>query len=121
MTRKTANDFDPEVLKLFDLYVHGLTTRRGFLEGAGKLSAGGIAAAGLLESLQPRFAEAQQVAANDPRVTTSTVSYPSPNGYGTLQGYLVKPAHFEGKLPTILVVHENRGLNPHIEDISPGD
>jgi len=118
VTRKTANDFDPEVLKLFDLYVHGLTSRRGFLDGVAKFTAGGAAAAGLLEALNPRFAEAEQIAKDDPRITASYVEYQSPDGYGTLRAYLAKPAHVEGKLPAVLVVHENRGLNPHIEDIS---
>ena len=118
MTRKTANDFDPEVLKFFDLYVHGLTSRRGFLDGVAKFTAGGAAAAGLLEALNPRFAEAEQIAKDDPRITASYVEYQSPDGYGTLRAYLAKPAHVEGKLPSVLVVHENRGLNPHIEDIS---
>ncbi|WP_036263808.1 dienelactone hydrolase family protein [Methylocapsa aurea] len=117
MTRKAANDFDPEVLKLFDLYVHGLTSRRGFLDGVAKI-AGSVAAAGLLEALSPRFAEAEQVPKDDPRITASYLNYPSPDGYGSLRGYLAKPAHADGKLPTVLVVHENRGLNPHIEDIS---
>jgi len=118
VTRKTANDFDPEVLKLFDLYVHGLTSRRGFLDGIAKFTAGGAAAAALLEALNPRFAEAEQIAKDDPRITASYVEYQSPDGYGTLRAYLAKPAHVEGKLPSVLVVHENRGLNPHIEDIS---
>lgn len=118
MTRKTAHDFQPEVLKLFDQYVHGLTTRRGFLEGAAKFAVGGVTAVGLLEALSPRFAEAQQVKGDDPRITASYVEYPSPNGYGKLRGYLVQPANVKGKLPTVLVVHENRGLNPHIEDIA---
>ena len=118
MTRKTANDFDPEVLKLFDLYVHGLTSRRGFLDGVAKFTAGGAAAVALLEALNPRFAEAEQIAKDDPRITASYVEYQSPDGYGTLRAYLAKPAHVEGKLPSVLVVHENRGLNPHIEDIS---
>jgi len=118
VTRKTANDFDPEVLILFDLYVHGLTSRRGFLDGVAKFTAGGAAAAGLLEALNPRFAEAEQIAKDDPRITASYVEYQSPDGYGTLRAYLAKPAHVEGKLPAVLVVHENRGLNPHIEDIS---
>ncbi len=118
MTRLTANDFHPEVLKLFDCYVHGLTDRRGFLDGAKKFAAGGVGAGALLEALNPRFAEAQQVAKDDPRVVGKFVEYPSPEGYGTVKGYLVEPAKAQGKLPTVLVVHENRGLNPHIEDIA---
>jgi carboxymethylenebutenolidase len=118
MTRKTAKDFHPEVLGLFDQYVHGLTTRRGFLEGAAKFALGGVTAAGLLEALSPRFAEAQQVKGDDLRIKSSYVEYPSPDGYGKVRGYLVQPAEAKGKLPTVLVVHENRGLNPHIEDIA---
>ena len=118
MTRLTANDFHPEVLKLFDRYVHGLTDRRGFLEGAKKFAAGGVGAGALLEALNPRFAEAEQVAKDDPRIVGKFVEYPSPEGYGTVKGYLVEPAKAQGKLPTVLVVHENRGLNPHIEDIA---
>ena len=118
MTRKTANDFDPEVLKLFDEYVHGVTTRRGFIERAAKFAIGGVTAVGLLEALSPRFAEAQQVAKDDSRIKASTVEFPSPEGYGKVRGYLVKPANITGKLPVVLVVHENRGLNPHIEDIA---
>ena len=118
MTRKTAADFDPEVLKLFDLYVHGLSSRRAFLTGAAKFAVGGATAAGLLEALSPRFAEAQVVPTNDSRIKATTVEYPSPDGYGSVRGYLVRPAQAVGRLPTVLVVHENRGLNPHIEDIA---
>ncbi len=118
MTRLTANDFHPEVLKLFDRYVHGLTDRRRFLDGAKKFAAGGVGAAALLEALNPRFAQAEQVAKDDPRISGRIVEYPSPEGYGTVKGYLVEPAKAQGKLPTVLVVHENRGLNPHIEDIA---
>lgn len=115
--RKTADDFDPEVLKLFDKFVHGDITRRGFLQSASQFAVG-VTAVGLLVALNPRFAEAQQVAGNDPRITAKYVEYPSPQGYGKLRGYLVQPAQAKGKLPTVLVVHENRGLNPHIEDIA---
>ena len=117
MTRLTANDFDPEVLKLFDQYVHGQLDRRGFLSQAGRYAVGGATAASLLAALSPSFA-AQQVAAADPRIKASFVEYPSPQGNGTLRGYLVQPANTKGKLPTVLVAHENRGLNPHIEDIT---
>jgi len=118
VTRKTAADFDPEVLKLFDLYVHGLSSRRAFLTGAAKFAVGGATAAGFLEALSPRFAEAQVVPTDDSRIKATYVEYPSPDGYGTVRGYLVQPAHAESRLPTVLVVHENRGLNPHIEDIA---
>ncbi len=118
MTRKTAADFAPEVLKLFDQYVHGLLSRRGFLQGAAKYTAAGVSAELLLAQLSPNFAHAQQVRPTDPRVEGSYVQIPSPSGYGEIRGYLVKPAGAKGKLPTVLVVHENRGLNPHIEDIA---
>lgn len=118
MTRQTAKDFHPEVLKLFDKYVHGLLPRREFLKSAGKFAVGAATAEGLLQALSPRFAEAQQVTGDDPRIKARFVELPSPKGYGTVRGYLVQPANAKGKLPTVLVVHENRGLNPHIEDIA---
>jgi len=118
MTRKTAADFHPEALKLFDQYVHGFLSRRDFLKRAGQFAAVGMTAEGLLAALNPRFAEATQVAPDDAHIKTSYVEIPSPNGYGKLRGYLATPAKSEGKLPTVLVVHENRGLNPHIEDIA---
>ncbi len=117
MTRKTASDFDPEVLKLFDQYVHGVIDRRSFLSSASRYAVGGATAASLLTALSPSWA-AQQVAPGDARIKTSYVTYPSPNGYGEMRGYLVQPANAKGKLPAVLVVHENRGLNPHIEDIT---
>jgi carboxymethylenebutenolidase len=118
MTRKTAKDFSPEILKLFDLYVHGDIDRRAFLDRAARLAVGGTTAAGLLTALNPRFAEAEQVKKDDPRIAGKTLEFPSPDGYGSVRGYFVHPANEQGKLPTILVVHENRGLNPHIEDIA---
>lgn len=117
MTRKTASDFDPEVLKLFDQYVHGVIDRRSFLSSASRYAVGGATAASLLTALSPSWA-AQQVAPGDARIKTSYVTYPSPNGYGEMRGYLVQPANAKGKLAAVLVVHENRGLNPHIEDIT---
>lgn len=118
MTRKTSRDFHPQALKLFDRYVHGQLSRRGFLQQAGRYAAAGVGAEALLLSLSPNFAEAQQVAPDDKRLIASYVEYPSPDGYGRLRGYLVKPAGARGELPTVLVAHENRGLNPHIEDIA---
>ncbi len=118
MSRKTANDFHPEVLKLFDLFVHGLIDRRGFFDGVKKFAVGVGGAATLLEALNPRFAEAEQVKKDDPRIKGKTIEVPSPDGYGTVKGYFVQPANLPGKLPTVLVIHENRGLNPHIEDIA---
>ncbi|WP_294766822.1 dienelactone hydrolase family protein [uncultured Rhodoferax sp.] len=118
MPRKTAQDFDQELLILFDAYVHGLVDRRGFLEKAQKFAVGGATAVGLLAALSPDFALGQVVAKDDARLSTRMVDIPSPAGYGSIKGYLAQPAKAQGKLPTILVVHENRGLNPHIEDIA---
>ena len=118
MERKQASDFHPEVLKLFDQYVHGLIDRRGFLERAARFAVGGLTATMLLDALNPRFAEAQQVPKDDKRLATSFVDYESPKGTGKVRGYLAVPAKRTGRLPGILVVHENRGLNPHIEDIA---
>lgn len=116
--RQTAADFHPEVLRLFDRYVHGLLDRRGFIEGAARFSAGGVSGAALLAALSPRFAQAQQVPPGDARIRGEKVKFPSPRGYGQGGGYLVRPAAANGSLPAVLVVHENRGLNPHIEDIA---
>ncbi|MFL6633875.1 MAG: dienelactone hydrolase family protein [Massilia sp.] len=118
MTRKTAQDFDPQVLQLFDKYVHGDLSRRGFLQSAGKVAAGALSAEALLAALSPNFAQAQQVAPTDPRIAGSRVEFPSPDGNGKVHGYLVRPAAARGKPGAVLVVHENRGLNPHIEDIA---
>jgi carboxymethylenebutenolidase len=117
MTRLTANDFAPEVLQLFDAYVHGRLSRREFLAGASRYAVGGLTAATLLAQLSPSFA-APVVTPSDSRLRTSYEQFPSPQGYGTLRGYMAVPANAKGKLPAILVVHENRGLNPHIEDIA---
>ena len=118
MTRKTTKDFHPQALKLFDQYVHGLLSRRDFLQRAAQFAAVGVTGEALLTALSPRFAEARQVADDDPRIKTRSLEVPSPKGYGKLRGYLAQPAKAKGKLPTVLVVHENRGLNPHIEDIA---
>jgi carboxymethylenebutenolidase len=118
MRRKKASDYDQELLNLFDQYVHGSTDRRGFLSAAAKFAVGGVTAAMLLDELNPRFAEAQQIQKDDQRLKTEYLQYGSPQGYGQVRGYLVRPAAASGKLPGILVVHENRGLNPHIEDIA---
>ena len=118
MERKTAHDLDLELLLLFDAYVHGHIDRRGFLDKAAKFAVGGVTAAMLLDQLSPKFAEAQVVSPEDKRIKAEHIEYPSPNGYGKMRGYFVRPASPAGKLPGILVVHENRGLNPHIEDIA---
>jgi len=117
--RQTADDFDPEVLRLFDQYVHGQIDRRGFLDQVARVAAGsGMGAAALLAALSPNFALAQKVAPGDARIKAEFVEHPSPAGYGKVRAYLVRPAKAAGPLPVVLVVHENRGLNPHIEDIA---
>src|SRR5215216_825568 len=118
MERKKASDFHPEVLRLFDGYVHGAISRRDFLDRAAKFAVGSFTAAAMLESLRPNFAWAQQVAKDDPRIRTETATYPTTQGSGTVRGYLVKPAKGAAKLPAIVVIHENRGLNPYIEDVT---
>jgi carboxymethylenebutenolidase len=118
MERKTAHDFDQELLILFDAYVHGALDRRGFIDKAARYAVGGVTAAMLLEQLSPRFAEAQVVKPDDGRIKTQSLEYDSPNGNGKMRGYLAQPAKAAGKLPAILVIHENRGLNPHIEDVT---
>jgi carboxymethylenebutenolidase len=118
MDRKNAGDFSQELLHIFDEYVHGIIDRRGFLSRAAKFAVGGVTAAALLDALSPRFAEAQQVPKDDKRLRTESVEYESPHGSGKMRGYLVRPAQAKGRLPAVLVVHENRGLNPHIEDVA---
>ena len=117
MERKKASDFPPEVLKLFDGYIHGMVSRRDFLNRAAKFAVGGITAAAMLESLTPNYALAQQVARDDARVRTDYLDYPSPQGSGTMRGYFARPAA-GGKFPGVVVIHENRGLNPYIEDVA---
>ena len=117
MERRKASDFPPEVLKLFDGYVHGWLSRRDFLDKAGKYAVGGFSAAAMLESLRPNYALAQQVAKNDSRIATEYLTYPSPQGSGTMKGYFARPAG-TGKWPGVVVIHENRGLNPYIEDVA---
>jgi carboxymethylenebutenolidase len=118
MARRKASDYPAEVLRLFDGYVHGTLTRREFLDRAARYAVGGFTAAAMLESLSPDFALAQQVPKTDARVHTEYLSYPSPQGSATMRGYLARPAAAGGRLPGIVVVHENRGLNPYIEDVA---
>jgi carboxymethylenebutenolidase len=118
MERKRASDFDQELLDLFDAYVHGGIDRRGFLDRATKFAVGGMTAGMLLDMLSPQFAAAQQVKPDDKRLKTEWIEYPSPEGSSKTRAYLVRPADASGKLPGVLVVHENRGLNPHIEDVA---
>ncbi len=116
MERKTAKDFDQRLLELYDGYVHGKLSKRGFLEGAAQFAVGGVSAAALLEALKPDYALAQQVSPDDPEIETEVIDYPSPNGHGTVKGLMAKPAK-AGPFGAVLVVHENRGLNPYIEDV----
>ncbi len=118
MDRKKATDFPQELLNLFDRYVHGDIGRRDFLDGAQKFAGGGLTAAALWESLRPNYAWAQQVPKDDSRIVAEYATVPSPQGNGSIRGYLVRPAKAAGKLPGVLVVHENRGLNPYIEDVA---
>lgn len=118
MTRLTAKDFAPELLELYDHYVHGKITKREFLSRAGKFALGGLTASALLASLRPNYALAQQVSFTDPDIVAEYITYPSAQGNGQVRAYLVKPAKSEGKPPAIVVVHENRGLNPYIEDVA---
>lgn len=119
MERKTANEFPQELLNLFDVYVHGGMDRRAFLEAAQKFAVGGATAMTLWESLRPNYAWAQQVPKDDSRIKTEVVSVESPKGNGSIKGYLVQPARKrKRKLPGVLVIHENRGLNPYIEDVA---
>ncbi|VCU69187.1 Carboxymethylenebutenolidase [Pigmentiphaga humi] len=118
MARLTAEDFHPELLELYDYYVHGKISRRDFLDRAGKYAVGGLTAAGLLASLMPDYAMAQQVSFTDPDIVAEYIVYPSPKGHGQVRGYLVRPAKVADKLPGVVVVHENRGLNPYIEDVA---
>ncbi|OFV94980.1 MAG: dienelactone hydrolase [Acidobacteria bacterium RIFCSPLOWO2_02_FULL_61_28] len=118
MERKKATDFPQELLDLFDLYVHGDINRRAFLDGAKKFAVGGLTAVGIWESLQHNYAWAQQVPKDDRRIKTESLTIPTPQGHGSIKGYFVRPANATGKLPGVLVVHENRGLNPYVEDVA---
>ncbi|WP_191061003.1 YghX family hydrolase [Geminicoccus harenae] len=118
MARLTAKDFPQELLELYDYYAHGRITKREFLERAGSFAVGGLTAAGILASLSPNYALAQQVEFTDPDVLPEYITYPSPNGHGEVRGYLVLPAGASGPVPGVVVVHENRGLNPYIEDVA---
>ena len=118
MERKKASDFPQGLLRLLDRYVHGEISRRDFLDGAQKFAVGGATAAALFEMLRPNYAWAIQVQPDDSRIKAEFVTVPSPRGNGSIKAYLVRPAHAAGKIPGILVIHENRGLNPYIEDVA---
>ncbi len=114
----SADDFDQELFEIYDYYAHGEITKREFLNSAAKFAVGGLTAATLLDILSPNYALAQQVSLEDPDITATYIVYPSPNGHGEVRGYFVKPAAATGPLPAVVVVHENRGLNPYIEDVA---
>ncbi len=116
--RMTAKDFPQELLDLYDYYAHGKITKREFLNGAARFTVAGVTAAMLLDQLSPDYALAQQVAPDDADIVTERITYPSPNGHGEVNAYLVRPTGATGKLASVLVVHENRGLNPYIEDVA---
>jgi carboxymethylenebutenolidase len=116
--RKKASDFPQELINLLDHYVHGRIDRRGFLDGAQKFAVGGVTATALFEMLKPNYAWAVQVPTDDSRIKAESATVPSPKGNGSVKGYLVKPANATGKLPVVLVIHENRGLTPYIEDVA---
>jgi len=118
MTRLTAKDFAPELLELYDYYAHGMITKREFLDRAAKYAAAGMTAAMLFDLMKPNYAFAEQVSFNDPDIKATYVKYPSPNGHGEVEAYLVKPTKSAEKLPAVLVIHENRGLNPYIKDVA---
>jgi carboxymethylenebutenolidase len=117
MDRKKATDYPQELLTIFDRYVHGEISRRSFLDAAAKYAVGGTTAMAIWESLRPNYAWAEEIAKDDPRLKTDYESVPSPQGNGSIRGYLARPAK-AGKLPAVLVIHENRGLNPYIEDVA---
>ena len=118
MQRMKASDFPKEVMSLFDRYVHGGIDRREFIDKASKYAVGGMTAAAMLEALRPNFLLGEQISATDARIKGEEATAPAPQGNGTIKGYLVRPAKASGKLPAIVVIHENRGLNPHIRDIA---
>jgi carboxymethylenebutenolidase len=117
MDRKKASDFPQELLNLFDGYVHGRMSRRQFLDGAQRFAVGGVTAAALFEMLKPNYAWAVQVPPDDARIKTERQTVPSPQGNGSIKGYLARPSNVE-RLRVVLVIHENRGLNPYIEDVA---
>jgi carboxymethylenebutenolidase len=118
MERKKASDYPQELLNLFDRYVHGEIDRRAFLDGANRFAVGGVTATAIWESLRPNYAWAEQIPKDDKRIKTESATVDSPQGNGSIKGYLARPASASGKLPVVLVVHENRGLNPYIEDVA---
>ncbi len=115
--RRSAADFDPRILEIFDGYVHGTMSKRDFIARAGRYAAAGVTGAMILRQLEPDYALAQQVAPDDPSIDTEIAEYDSPRGHGRIRGLMARPAGQAGPLPAVLVVHENRGLNPYIADV----
>ncbi len=118
MERKKASDYDQELLDLYDRYVHSSISRREFMDKAARFAIGGVTVAALVEGLLPNYALANQVDDKDPRIKTEYIDYYSPQGHGKIRGYRARPAGASGKLSGVVVVHENRGLNPYIEDVA---
>ena len=118
MERKKASDYPQELLDLFHEYQHGDISRRDFLDRAKKFAVGGLTAAAIFETLRPNYAWAEQVKKDDPRIKVSYETVASPDGNGSIKGYFARPATAAGKLPAVLVIHENRGLNPYVEDVA---
>lgn len=118
MERKKASDFPQALLNLFDQYVHGAISRRAFLDGAQNFAVGGVTASALFEMLKPNYAWAVQVPEQDSRIAAQSATVPSPQGNGSINGYLVRPSNATARLPVVLVIHENRGLNPYIRDVA---
>jgi carboxymethylenebutenolidase len=118
MERKKASDFPQELLDLFHEYQHGDMSRRDFFDKIQKFAVGGLTAAAIFETLKPNYAWAQQVPKDDKRIATEQVTVSSPQGNGSIRGVFARPANMTGKLPGVLVIHENRGLNPYIEDVA---
>jgi carboxymethylenebutenolidase len=118
MERKKASDYPQELLDLFHEYQHGDIDRRSFLDRAAKFAVGGLTVAAIFEGLRPNYAWAQQVPKDDSRLKVGYETVQSPQGNGSIKGYFARPANASGKLPGVLVIHENRGLNPYIEDVA---
>lgn len=114
----SAKDLSPELLEIYDGYVHGRVSRRQFLDGAAAFTVAGLTGPALVAALAPNYAQAEQVPFTDPSIIADYLYYPSPQGHGQVRAYQVRPAQATGKVPAVVVVHENRGLNPYIEDVA---
>ena len=116
--RLTAKDFDPKILELYDHYAHGKMTKRELLKNIGKYTAAGVTALSVFNNLMPNYALAEQVNFNDPEIKANYITYNSKNGNGKINAYYVKPSKITEKTSAVLVIHENRGLNPYIKDVA---